>query len=257
MNQKPGVNELITLPQYNALKHGISSKIEVLPWERVEDLENFRQGFIEDFKPQSHIEEQLVLDLALISFKKQRIHRAENAAILHELASRRDCWLAKEVDLLCLHGDLKEAKLDIKEALYRKISVQEYISIIKSCTAVLNNHDSLYEEALASLSQDIQDLWHEGLQDEWQNYDYSYRDNVHGLKAFLQDYVAKMIQKRDIIQAREQIKQQATGMAYVPSHNLEKIQKYETTLNRDFERKLAMLLKLKDLRGQKVEVSES
>lgn len=101
-----------TLPQYNALKHGISSRTEVLPWEKAEDLEQLRQGFREDFKPQSHIEEQWVLDLALIFFKKQSIYKAENAAILHELTFHNRYSLAKEVDLLCPHSDLRGEKLD-------------------------------------------------------------------------------------------------------------------------------------------------
>ena len=45
------------------------------------------------------------------------------------------------------------------------------------------------------------------------------------------------------------IKAQALGEGLRP-HLLEKLSRYETHLDRKFERTLAMLLKLKDLRGE-------
>ena len=115
------INHNYHLTKYNAIKHGVSSKLDVLPWEGADDLENLKQGFVDDLNPQGATEMQLVLDLAVLSFKKHRIYKAENAVILNNLSTVGDYSLKKGANLLCKNIDVEKSAPNIKEALYPDI----------------------------------------------------------------------------------------------------------------------------------------
>ncbi len=243
------------LTKHNALKHGISSNVDVLPWENAEDLEKLNLEFFEDFNPQGATEVQLVLDLAMLTFRKQRIYKAENAAIVHKLSYVSTCSLKNDVNLLCEDVDVEEIGIDIKAALYHDSSqdtkdIEFYEKTIDLCQAVIDNSSIEISEAFNTLPQSVQDHWKARDEEKEKDEDYVfYSPNIKGLKTFLQeqiiDHSMAMI---NTMKSRKSIKEQAIGMAYFPGEYTDKILKYETAIHRTFDKKLAMLFKLREFR---------
>ena len=65
----------------NALKHGIFSKVVLLKEEPRAELNSLLRGLRNDFKPEGTLEELLVDNLAVISWRKRRLLIAERAEI--------------------------------------------------------------------------------------------------------------------------------------------------------------------------------
>ena len=99
-----------------------------------------------------------------------------------------------------------------------------------------------YQQARRALMPDSRDMWDEAVEDE------EYPANAEGLEDFI-DKVLWSICYRMEKEARYQaeIKAQTFGEGLKPQQ-LEKLNRYEIHLDRKFERTLAMLLKLKDIR---------
>lgn len=94
-----------------------------------------------------------------------------------------------------------------------------------------------------TLTQDSRDWWDELIEEE------SYPATAEGLAEFIHDSLeplcARMVAEVEYTPA---IKAQTLGEG-LQAHRLEKLNRYETHLDRKFERTLAMLLKLKDIRS--------
>ena len=110
-----------------------------------------------------------------------------------------------------------------------------------------------YEEALKKCPQDIVENWQEWLREQWvDKNDKPYAATIKSFKQFLQEqYVKYCTHRKNVLESKRHIRQQAIGMAYVPDDNMQSLQRYETTMDRLFERKLAALLKLQDIRNSK------
>ncbi|MFH0782520.1 MAG: hypothetical protein V2B20_11310, partial [Pseudomonadota bacterium] len=67
--------------RYNALSHGVLSKLAVLPHEDASDFENLREALVIEHQPSGLTEIHLVEELAVIMWRKRRILLAENAKI--------------------------------------------------------------------------------------------------------------------------------------------------------------------------------
>lgn len=55
----------------------------------------------------------------------------------------------------------------------------------------------------------------------------------------------------------DESEEQKIAISYVPDHRMETLQRYEVAMSRSFERKMGMLLKLKEIRGQKQVVTQT
>jgi hypothetical protein len=99
-----------------------------------------------------------------------------------------------------------------------------------------------YDKALKALRADSRDWWLEYV-DEGE-----YPATAEGLMAFIDEhlYVFCLTAEKEA-RHHDAIKAQALGEG-LQAHRLEKLNRYETHLDRKFERTLAMLLKLKELR---------
>lgn len=62
----------------NALKTGVYSKQEILPFESEQDFDELKQLFIQDFKPNGVTELSLVHELTVLAWKKLRLEKIEN-----------------------------------------------------------------------------------------------------------------------------------------------------------------------------------
>jgi hypothetical protein len=125
---------------------------------------------------------------------------------------------------------LKSAELDL--AAGRKAA-----AILRKAGA------NAYEKARRALMADSRDWWDEHVEEE------SYPATAEGLAQFIRETLEPICYRLER-EARftPAIKAQTLGEG-LRAHLLEKLNRYETHLDRKFERTLAMLLKLKDLRG--------
>lgn len=100
-----------------------------------------------------------------------------------------------------------------------------------------------YEKARRALTPESRAWWDEQVADE------ELPPTADGLSEFLRDllepFCYRMVKEAQFTPA---IKAQTLGEG-LQAHRLEKLNRYETHLDRKFERTLAMLLKLKSLRG--------
>jgi hypothetical protein len=112
-----------------------------------------------------------------------------------------------------------------------------------------------YEAALAGLREDTQAWWADVLArdpDELGEDEQPATADVEGLRRFLEDEVLPWFEnRRKELANRPLIREQAFGEALDPD-KLERLGRYEVHLDRKLERMLAMLLRLKELRGGEV-----
>jgi hypothetical protein len=112
-----------------------------------------------------------------------------------------------------------------------------------------------YTRALAALREDTREWWENQL--TWEPDDYeedqtAYCADATSLKRFLESEVVPWYEKRQLeLQYRPLIRAQAFGEAVEPDR-LERLARYEVHLDRKLERTVAMLLKLRELRGASV-----
>ena len=105
--------------------------------------------------------------------------------------------------------------------------------------------DRAYERALRVLLPDTREWWEGYVEDE------EYAADATGLAAFIDEHVtAFVLEQEKEARHHDAIVNQTLGEG-LQAYKLEKLSRYETHLDRKFERTLAMLIKLKDLRNNK------
>ncbi len=241
--------------RYNSLNHGVLSRLKILPWEDAQELEDVQQSFLNDHQPKGATEKYLVLELANIAFRRSRLYQAENALACQKLEhlsgysfnfvaktatllSKEDCQneTYKNNDTLA-HTIFHDREDDCDSIAY----LEEQIELIQH----LIQSDSPYEQMLQKLSSDFVEAW--------QNHERKYDNKKGGLVLFLQETIIEFCQNRiDSIKARPYVKQHAVACSYIPDDKTETLQRYETALDRRFERILGMLLKLQSVRQERM-----
>lgn len=257
----PSAKDSYTKTRYNAVRHGILSNVDVLPWEDPNELQTLKQSFLNDFNPQGASELYLVEELATIAFRKQRLYKAENALIISQLrnTTSSNYFLNKEANLLSGNSDIKADDLSFKEILYPdheedQENLAYYQKCIEKCESIINQDAMSYEEALKTLPEDLPEHWQECLEtpDEWVDSEGNpYTQTIQSLRSRLQEVTDDFSNRKNLIEAKDQIRQQVIGSAYIPTDKMESLQRYEITIERCFERKLSMLLKLQEIRNNK------
>lgn len=259
--------------RFNALKHGLRSKLEVLPWEDKAELKRLKDEFFNDLQPQGVVESTLVNDMATTVFQKQRGIKAENASIAKNMANENNSPRSVNgaANMISPDNDMPEDhKLPLKTFLYpyeddpeEEKAFYEEAELIKN---IIADNNISYEEALVKLPESICGLWEKSLVTQYQPMQARFKQltgepfrerNIASLKSVLQKHIEHFNGINSAIYSTEQIKQQAIGIAYVPTKEMERLQRYYTTLDREFERKLAMFLKLRELRQSKPSLSSS
>ena len=237
--------------RFNAMKHGILSKLAVLAHEDHAEFDSLLGALIDEHRPGGITERHLIEELATIIWRKRRVLLAEGAKInegLKRAASSSKSVMASAApfergmagentdvrDLLDLTPDdvfesQQNAKLDLAAAR-------------KAAAILRNGRSSAYAKARRALTQESRDWWDEHVQEE------SYPATADGLAAFIREKLEPICFRTER-EARftPAFKAQTLGEG-LQAHRLEKLNRYETHLDRKFERTLAMLLKLKLLR---------
>jgi hypothetical protein len=78
-------------PKPNALKHGGFSRIELLPWEDVNEFEELHRGLKEEFEPNGPLQEDCVYTILSCMWRKRRVRNKRNldtAAALDQVENR-------------------------------------------------------------------------------------------------------------------------------------------------------------------------
>lgn len=68
----------------NALVHGIYASDLVLPWESEEDLEQLHKDLVTEWTPEGRLEEETVLDLTRLRWRKHRVMRSSQMAVRND-----------------------------------------------------------------------------------------------------------------------------------------------------------------------------
>jgi hypothetical protein len=240
--------------RYNAMKHGILSRLAVLAHEDAGEFADLLAALVDEHRPTGITEQHLIEELAAIIWRKRRVLLAEGASINRGLQSvvhnkvnspisaasplQRGPSI-EEIDL----PDLLSATPD--EVVEQQRDAELDLTATRKAASILRKGGpNAYAKARRTLTTDSRDWWDESAEEG------EYPTTSEGLTAFIDDKLQSFCYRMDY-EARSQpaIKAQTLGEG-LQAHRLEKLNRYETHLDRKFERTLAMLLKMKELRSR-------
>ncbi len=241
------------ITRFNALKHGILARLVVLPHEDAGEFTDLLAALVEEHRPAGATEAHLVAELAAIMWRQRRVLLAEGAAInagllavtKHSFDNPIESAVPFERALSGKGTDLRDlvtatpdeiAERQRQAALDRQATERAAVILDKGAA-------NAYDKALRALPGDGGDWWREWIEDE------ADKANADELADFIRNQLLPYFRNAES-QARHQpaIRAQTLGEG-LQVHRLEKLNRYETHLDRKFERTLAMLVKLKELRG--------
>ena len=115
----------------------------------------------------------------------------------------------------------------------------------KASAILRKGGDRAYDKALRALLPDSREWWESTVEED------EYDADAEGLANFIQErLIPQCMQQEKEIRHHEAIKNQTVGEG-LQAYKLLNLSRYETHLDRKFERTLAMLIKLKDLRSSR------
>lgn len=239
--------------RFNAMKHGILSKLTVLAHEDHAEFSDLLTALIDEHQPAGMTERHLIEELASIIWRKRRVLLAEGAAINRGLYSVAHSAYDSPVPAAApferaftVRGaDLPDLLTETPDEIAEN---QQYtkadLTATRKAAAILRKGGAnAYQKARRTLIQDSRDWWDQHVEDG------DHPATAEGLAQFIRETLEPICFKMER-EARYQpaIKAQTLGEG-LQAHRLEKLNRYETHLDRKFERTLAMLLKLKELRA--------
>lgn len=238
--------------RFNAMKHGILSRLVVLAHEDHAEYGDLLGALLEEHRPAGMTERHLVEELAAIIWRKRRVLLAEGAKINEGLKSAVNSPKMVMPSAAPFQRGLSGENADLRDLMEatpdqiaeRRRDAELDLAATQKAAAILRKGGAgAYEKARRALIQESRDWWDEHVEEE------SYPATAEGLAQFilksLEPICYRMVKEAQYTPA---IKAQTLGEG-LQAHRLEKLNRYETHLDRKFERTLAMLLKLKELRG--------
>ncbi len=238
--------------RFNAMKHGILSSLVVLPHEDHAEYGDLLAALVEEHRPAGMTERHLIEELAAIIWRKRRVLLAEGARINEGLKSAVNSPKMVMPSAAPFQRGLSGENADLRDLMEttpdqiaerQRDAELDLAATQKAATILRKGGPNAYEKARRALIQESRDWWDEHVEEE------SYPATAEGLAQFILESLEpacyRMVKEAQCTPA---IKAQTLGEG-LQAHRLEKLSRYETHLDRKFERTLAMLLKLKDLRG--------
>ena len=197
-------------------------------------------------------ERHLIEELATIIWRKRRVLLAEGAQINQGLKSAVNSAASIIKSAAPFQRGLGGENADLREFMdgtpeelaKRQQEAALDLAATKKAAAILRKGGpNAYAKARRALIQESRDWWDQHVEEE------EHPATAEGLAEFIRETLEPICLRMER-EARftPAIKAQILGEG-LQAHRLEKLNRYETHLDRKFERTLAMLLKLKDLRG--------
>jgi len=238
--------------RFNAMKHGILSKLAVLAHEDQAEFSDLLAALLDEHQPAGMTERHLIEELATIIWRKRRVLLAEGAKINEGLKSTLSSPKSVMPSAAPFQRGLSGENTDLRDlfdstpednAESLKSAELDLAAGRKAATILRKGGANAYTRARRALIQESRDWWDEHVEEA------EHPATAEGLAEFIRDSLEPICYRM----AREAqftpaIKAQTLGEG-LRAHLLEKLNRYETHLDRKFERTLAMLLKLKQLRG--------
>lgn len=243
--------------RFNAMKHGILSRLVVLAHENYGEFADLLAALIEEHRPAGMTEQHLVEELAAIIWRKRRVLLAEGAQINRGLRAATksggesgpavSAAPFERVGLSVDSSELAEMMAGTPEQIAKsqQAAASDLAATDKAKAILRKTGPNAYERAMRALTDSSQEWWEEEAEEG------NYPATAEGLAKFITYKLWPHCYTYDK-QARytPAIQVQTLGEG-LQAHRLEKLNRYETHLDRKFERTLAMLLKLRELRGGK------
>ena len=237
--------------RFNAMRHGILSRYVVLSHESADDYHALLDGLVDEHRPAGATQEHLVEELAGIIWRKRRVLQAEGANINHGLrASACDAERVIpaaapfEAGMSGKGTDLRDfVTLTPREVVERqRYAGHDLAATRKALDILARGGSAAYGKALRALQPDSRDWWLEYVGEG------EYSEGAEGLRAFIVEhlYPVCVVSEKEA-RHHDAIKAQTLGDG-LQAYRLEKLNRYETHLDRKFERTLGMLLKLQEMR---------
>lgn len=238
--------------RFNAIKHGILSRHVVLPHEDADEFGRLLDALLDEHRPTGATEAHLVEELASIFWRKRRVLQAEGARINEGMAN-----VVRHTDSLASSAvpfsyRLAGKQVDVRELMdaspqdvvRQQREARKDLAATERAAAILRRGEpGAYDQALRALVPDSREWWQDHIDEE------SFAPTAEGLADFIARELAPLCRGIEAeTRYHEAIKAQAMGEG-LQVHRLEKLGRYETHLDRKFERTLAMLVKLKQLRS--------
>lgn len=245
------------LSRFNAVQHGILSRHTVLLHEDGVEYADLLTALTAEHQPAGATEMHLLEELAGCIWRKRRVLMAEGAAIrrgLYDVAtdayhSPAPAAVPFEPGLSSKNDGLRELlSATPEEIAERQREAKRDLEATERAAAILRlGGASAYDKALKALLPDSRDWWQDCIDGAEEEED-EYESNADGLAAFINDQLLPACIRSDKeIRHVEAIKAQTLGEGFKPKR-LDNLARYEAHLDRKFERTLAMLIKLKELR---------
>lgn len=202
----------------NALAHGLYAKDVLLPWDSKDDFEILLRELKAEFSPRGRAEEEAVLDLAMLHWRKQTVWRMGTVAALKDpftqdiLQTERKSWSEIRKRLRAAANDNRTLQ-GMAEKKYAKMMSQ--VGQLQK------------EMAAASDHQEIKLI----------------EAKINSLHSTISDYVFPPVQA--LVQGQHA--EQAFDKAYAPE-SMEKIVRLEAALDARINKVLARLVGLKEFK---------
>ena len=238
--------------RFNAMKHGVLSRHVVLPHEDRAEFDELRDALVFEHRPSGATELHLVEELAGVLWRKRRVLMAEGAKINEGLKSAVNSPKLVMPSAAPFQRGLTGENADLhdlldatpEEIVERQRNAALDLAATQKAAAILRKGGpNAYTKARQALIQDSRDWWDQQVEEE------EHPATSEGLAEFIRDSLEpichQMVKEAQYTPA---IRAQTLGEG-LRAHLLESLNRYETHLDRKFERTLAMLLKLKELRG--------
>ena len=238
--------------RYNAMKHGILSNLAVLPHENSEEFADLVAALLEEHHPQGMTERHLVEELASIIWRKRRVLLAEGSTINQSLRISVKNTESVVSSAVPFKGGLTGTHIDLRDMVAttqaENVENLQYADLDLRATQqasqiLYQGGVKAYEKARLALHKDSRGLWDEKVKEG------SSVANVEALKTWVDEWLLPYCYNSQLeTQYQPAIKAQTLGEG-LQAHRLENVTRYETHLDRKFERTLAMILKMNELHG--------
>ena len=236
----------------NAITHGILSHHTVLPHEDANKYSELLLLLNQEHKPQGMTEAHLVEELAGVMWRKQRVLQAEGAKINEGLNAISNRSGSVYSDALPFHSGMSKDDIKLYDLLrmnteevieFQQSASNELQDIQKAIQTLERNSSKAYKQALDLLCDEDREWWAELVESE------ESEANTEDLLVFIMNNLKPWYEHQLTLASHHaEIKAQGLGEGVQP-HRLVILNRYETHLDRKFQRTLAMLIKLKELRN--------